>query len=135
MKLLRRPHLVVLLLYFAAPGPVWADDNYYNCEVVEVLRLTKEGYRPYRTLDPTVGRQIIIDKRSGEVRGPFSTLLDWQRIRVVKTSPHYNVFMTIGYAVDGTPVNQIIVSPWSGQTQFVSIDLLTDLEIMDGTCK
>jgi hypothetical protein len=134
MKLLRRPHLVALLL-FAAPGPVGADDNYYNCEVVEVLRLTKEGYRPYPTPDPTVGRQLIIDKRSGAVQGPFSTLLDWQRIRVVKTSPHYNVFMTIGYAVDGTPVNEVIVSLLSGQTQFVSIDVLTNLEIMDGTCK
>lgn len=134
MKLLRRLHLVVLLL-FIGPGPVEADDNYYDCEVVEHLRLTKEGYRRYPTPDPILGRPLVIDKRSGEVRGPLIPNLEWQRIRVVKVSPDYNIFMTRGYADDGTPVKEVIVSLQSGQTQFVVIDVLTDLEMLNGTCK
>jgi hypothetical protein len=75
----------------------------YDCEVVEHLHVTKEGYRPFPTPDTQLGRHLIIDKHSGEVRGPsFFPILEWQRIRVVKVSPDYNVFMTRGYAVDGT---------------------------------
>ena len=101
------------------------------------MYLTKEGYRPYPAATDTyyLGRQVIIDKLSGQVVGPFN--LEWERIRVVKTSPLYNVFMTRGYARDGTPVNEIIVSKptMSDVTQFVSIDLLTGADILDGTCK
>jgi hypothetical protein len=53
---------------------------------------------------------------------------EWERIRVVKTSPDYNILMTRGYGADGTPVKEVVVSKmWNGGTQFVSIDVLTTL--------
>jgi hypothetical protein len=62
-------------------------------------------------------------------------MLEWERIRVVKTSPDYNVFMTRGYSRDGTPVNEVVLSLARDGMHFVSIDLLTSLEVSDGTCK
>ena len=136
MKLLRQPHLVVLLIFLVGPGPTRADDVYYDCEVVEHLHLTKGGYRPYPTPNSKLGSHLIIDKQSGTVRWPYFSL-EWERIRVVKASPNYNVFMTRGYGYDGTPVNEVIITnpAMSGVTQFVSIDLLTNSEILDGTCR
>ena len=143
MKLLRHLHLVVQLLFLVGPG-VRADDVSYDCEVVENLYLTKEGYRPHPNPYPQIGSHLIISKQSGEVRGPSSLLghqwgrnLEWQRIRVVKVSPDYHVFMTRGYASDGTPVKEVIVTePFASRvTQFVSIDLLTSADIFDGTCE
>jgi hypothetical protein len=44
--------------------------------------------------------------------------------------------MTTGYAIDGTPVKEVVVNKqWSGVAQFASIDVLSDLEVLDGTCK
>jgi hypothetical protein len=135
MRLLRGLHFAVLFLLVGS-GPVGADDNYYDCEVVQHLHLTKEGYRPYPAPDRILGSRFVIDKRSGEVQaGPLYPKLAWERVRVVKVSPHYNVFMTRGYGDDGTPVREVIVGVLSGRTQFVSIDVLTDLEILNGTCK
>ncbi len=137
MKLLRHLHLVILLLLFLVVGavPVLATEVYYDCEVVEHLYLTKEGYRPYPTPDTQLHRHLIINKQTGEVRGPLPNL-EWERIRVVKVSPAYDVFMTRGYASDGTPVNEVVLShPLPGGTQFVSVDLLTSLDVLDGTCQ
>lgn len=136
MKLLRHLHIVLLLLLVVRSGPVGADDAYYDCEVVEHLLLTKEGYRTYPSSNSQRGLHLIIDKQSGAVRYKYF-YLEWERTRVVKTSPDYNVFMTRGYAADGTPVNEVIVTkpPLSDVRQFVSIDLLTDADILDGTCK
>jgi hypothetical protein len=133
MKLLRHFYLVIQFLVVGLP-PTQADDAYYDCEVVEHLRLTKDGYRQYSTPDPILGGRLIIDKQSGAVRGAIPDL-EWERIRVVKASPDYNIFMTRGYGFDGTPVNEVVLSLLSGWTLFVSVDLLTSLDVLDGTCK
>jgi hypothetical protein len=129
--------IVVLLLFLVGPQTVRANDVYYDCVVVEHLHLTEEGYRPYPAWSSKVGQSLIISKHSGEVRGPLP-ILDWERIRVVKRDPAYNVFMTRGYAFDGTPVNEVIVTgPFvaSDVAKFVSIALLLSADILDGTCK
>jgi hypothetical protein len=130
-------HLVALLLLVVGSAPVGADENYYNCVVVEHLQLTELGYRPYPAPDEKLGNRVTIDKQSGTVIGVFDLAgFQWERIRVVKASPDYNIFMTRGYAIDGTPVKKVVVSKQpSGVTQFVSMDVLSDLEVLDGTCK
>lgn len=133
MRLLHHLYPVVLLLLVI--GPVRADNDYYDCVVVERLQLTEKGYRPYPAPDPKLRQRLTIDKQSGAVSGAGSSNFEWERIRVVKTSPLYNIFMTRGYGSDGTPVKEVVVSKWQGVTQFVSIDVLTDLEILDGTCE
>jgi hypothetical protein len=126
---------VLLATRIVSPGLVKATDLYYDCVVVEHLYLTKQGYRPHPHPYPQLGSHLVIDKQSGVVQGPVPSL-EWERIRVVKTSPDYNVFMTRGYGADGTPVQEVIVSKRSsGETLFVSIDLLTNWDLIDGTCK
>lgn len=158
MRLVRRLHFVILLLPLISgifpgttaraqlapnigpsvlqPGPSPANGVYFDCEVVEHLHLTNGGYRSYPSPDPVLGGHLTIDRRSGEVSGRLFAL-EWERIRVVKTSPDYNVFMTRGYSRDGTPVNEVVLtkSPAEDVIRFVSIDLLTSLDILDGTCK
>lgn len=117
------------------PSPfVPANGVYWDCEVVEHLYLWKEGFRSFPTPDPKHGSHLIINMRSGEVSGPLPDL-QWSRMPVVKTSPDYNVFMTRGHAADGTPVNEVVLYGNSQGIQFVSIDLLTSPEVLDGTCK
>jgi hypothetical protein len=141
MKRFHHLHLIVLLLIVFGSATVSAEDNYYNCVVVEHLQLTKEGYRPAGERDAfsfgftKLGDHFRINKQSGEVMGSFFTGLQWERTRVVQTSDAYNILITRGYASDGTPEKEIVVTKWSGVTQFVSIDLMTDLEVLDGICK
>ena len=117
------------------PGPAPANGAYYDCEVVEHLHLTKDGYRSEPIPDLQRRRQVTIDKKSGNVQGQLLPYLDWERIKVVKASSAYNVFMTKGYGADGTPVKEVVLTALRGVTQFVSIDLLSDLDVLDGTCK
>ena len=134
MKLFRKLYLFAQLLLVVGPLHAAADDAYYDCEVAEHLSLTEEGYR--RTSDPIIGSHLRLDKQSGMARGPHFPDLQWGRIRVVKKSPDYNIFMTRGYGSDGTPVNEVVLSlTLSGRWQFVSVDVLTGLDILDGSCK
>jgi hypothetical protein len=130
-------HFIALLLLVVGSAPVRADDNYYNCVVVQHLHLTEEGYTPHPHPYPPLGTRFTINKQSGAVVGIFDLAnFQWERIRVVKTSPDYNIFMTRGYASDGTPAKEVVVDKGlSGVTQFVSIDVLSGLEVLDGTCK
>ena len=117
------------------PGPAPANGVYYDCEVVEHLHLTKDGYRPKPAPNSQLRRQVIIEKKSGKVQGQLLPDLEWERVRVIKVSPAYNVFMTKGYGIDGTPVKEVVLTALRGATQFVLIDLLSDLDVLDGTCK
>ena len=69
------------------------------------------------------------------MQGQLLPDLEWERVRVIKVSPAYNVFMTKGYGIDGTPVKEVVLTALRGATQFVLIDLLSDLDVLDGTCK
>ena len=71
MRLLHRLYPVVLLLLVI--GPVRADNDTYDCVVVEHLQLTEKGYRPYPAPDPKLRQRLTIDKQSGAVSGAGSS--------------------------------------------------------------
>jgi hypothetical protein len=116
-------------------GPMPANGVYFDCEVVEHLNLTKEGYKPFPAAELEGARHLTIDWRSGEVRSRYFDL-EWERIRVVKAYPDYNIYMTRGYSRDGTPANEVVLErDLDHAIHFVSLDLLTSLDVLDGTCK
>ena len=71
MKLLRHLLLIVLALFLVVPRTVRANDVYFDCVVIEHLRLTKEGYRPYPAWSSRVGDHLTINKQTGAIRGDF----------------------------------------------------------------